>query len=680
MKSLKLILITGLILTAGLGKAQINYTDIWPDHEMSGNVSDTFEIDMNGDMDPDIGIATIFSYGPPPTNEYSVVILTPGFEVAADTGYTAMLDANEYVDSFPSWTGSKSTLLATYGSGSVGNWLYADDKFIGIRNTSGTDTTWGFVRVSLPGNNKIIVQDYAMSDAPGYHVWAGFGISYNVRRIEVTDVDNQLNGNDLKVSFEKALYENEVTGYRVMVVPVNQSTGFDLDSARYVPATAYKEVLPAGIDTNIIFGDITTDVYGQPVKDLIPYRVFVMTVFLIGLPQSEEYKLSVPSDTIELQSVCPVAQTIMAKDIDDNNNGSDAELCFVRATDESLISNYRLFVVKDAVSGSFNLQQAMMVSSGNYADFDSSALSPCLRLPAGMRDTDGDLVQNNVIYRAFILSVPDSQHTDFPAISAGSTRFVLATPNVFYADQMTGVQFTDVSPDTTITGMYYGPPVYFYMDMNDDGTDDFYFECYYGGGLGGGGGHVYLHPLNGNELMITQPGLNDVPVLDTYEQIFYGANWSSDYGRLCAYSWAMGLYYNSYGYWNGISNRYLGVRIFAQGDTLYGWILASVSGYYSVTTHSFALCLPQTGMEEESVENDLTLCPVPAGDFITISVEDCNEFSYVIYNINGQAVLAGTCNTNTGRAEISGLPAGVYSVSVNTGAGVQNKKFIRIGD
>ncbi|MCH8905195.1 MAG: T9SS type A sorting domain-containing protein [Bacteroidetes bacterium] len=142
------------------------------------------------------------------------------------------------------------------------------------------------------------------------------------------------------------------------------------------------------------------------------------------------------------------------------------------------------------------------------------------------------------------------------------------------------VRYTDLDPDKIITNHLDG----FYLDLNNDGTNDFFLlqinsigATYYGGSYTRYG--VYINRFNNNAVHGS--------ATSTYYQFPIPLNSNDVIGT--ALNWQGGPYfsilaqYSNYGYgasssgnWFGVKDKYLGLRLEVSGKTYYGWVRLDV--------------------------------------------------------------------------------------------------------
>jgi hypothetical protein len=116
---------------------------------------------------------------------------------------------------------------------------------------------------------------------------------------------------------------------------------------------------------------------------------------------------------------------LLAADVGDNGNGTDLQLRFSRAADESLVSAYRAIAVRSAVAESFNLAAANALASDRYVSITPDGSDPVLTFGASSRDAGGSLIAPGIEYRCFVLSVADGTVALLNSLSAPSAPITL---------------------------------------------------------------------------------------------------------------------------------------------------------------------------------------------------------------------------------------------------------------
>ncbi len=255
----------------------------------------------------------------------------------------------------------------------------------------------------------------------------------------VADVDDNGDGRDLQVTFNKASDESRIASYRIFVVRESDYSSFNLTEANRVSSGNYYDQYRTGNNYNIVLSSNMRDTRGNKLANGVAYRVFVM-----GVSNNNSYanSLSAASASITLNhSGVQAVTNLSVSDVADYNNGRDLQVSFTKATNESLIKNYRVFVVKEAYVGSFGLAAANAVTnSNNYTTINKNNKNIVQTLSASARDVDGATIQNGVSYRVFVMSVGNANGSN--ALSSASVPIQLSNNNV---TAVTNVAVADVA-------------------------------------------------------------------------------------------------------------------------------------------------------------------------------------------------------------------------------------------
>jgi len=172
----------------------INETDITPDITLAATATGSFtDIDLNSDgiIDLSVGIAnyTYTSYGYNTNFNYAAVNGENGAEILTETisvnpggsAYDielakALSEGNTIGVSQVIWYGSGYLGFQGVYSGnnlSYGNFLSAD-KYVGVKFLVGTNTHYGWVRMSLNADaSSLIIKEYAYHVTPNTAIAAG---------------------------------------------------------------------------------------------------------------------------------------------------------------------------------------------------------------------------------------------------------------------------------------------------------------------------------------------------------------------------------------------------------------------------------------------------------------------------------------------------------------------------
>ncbi|MGC6585600.1 stalk domain-containing protein [Paenibacillus sp. Dod16] len=244
-----------------------------------------------------------------------------------------------------------------------------------------------------------------------------------VKGITAADAGDNNNASDLKVSFTKAANEANIKEYRIMVVKQTNAGSFNLNHAISVASGNYDRV-PVGDNFNNVLRPGTNDVEGQPIRNLVDYQVFVLSVSNNGSISSA---LSAPSAPIKLTGTAVTVPSDVYAGIESTNgNGSDIVVKFSAATGS--IKEYRIMVVP--ANKKFGDFEANNVPLGNYTivNVDSSQKQYVKNLEATTKDVNGTVIASGQKYSVFILAVADGTVSTSNTLSDSSDVFTIPNP------------------------------------------------------------------------------------------------------------------------------------------------------------------------------------------------------------------------------------------------------------
>lgn len=340
-----------------------------------------------------------------------------------------------------------------------------------------------YYTVNKTGNNLVVTLPSNMRDTSGYNITnlqdyrifvmaAGtqqnnythaLSASSNVLRLtsnsnagvatnlSVTDIADNGNGSDMRVSFSKASDESNVSHYRVFVVPANNVGSFNLNAAN--ASNNYTQVNKTGGNLTVTLSSNSVDTNGYRITNYNAYRVFVLSVNSNGNWSQNALSSSSAQITLTPNATVIAPTSVSATDVADNGNGSDLRVTFNRSTDENNVNHYRVFVVKNTAVGSFNLNAAL--NNGFYTYRSKSGSNQAFTLASDARATDGSLIGDNVDYRVFVLAVNNNSSQSSalssasPVVKLGSASPVVAVGSVSVAVKNQGQQAGNAS-DVTV--------------------------------------------------------------------------------------------------------------------------------------------------------------------------------------------------------------------------------------
>lgn len=481
-----------IVSTAAGVDAQIIYTDIIPDDTVTGGGS-SYALDLNNDGTVDFnfqivnsGYTYVSTYG-----TYGQQISGIGV-VASNSNNGVLIDSSSYpyalsngaaINNLGNFSSSGALFVnnasffiygtTTYAySYSYGNWSGATDKYLGLKIQVGSNSYYGWARLTVLSDTQFIIKDYAYESIAGNAINAGDTFSIapvtadSVINVVGVDVANNGNGLDLEVSFNMIADETTISAYRILVVKEPDTISFNLAAAQSVAAANYLNVTPTGSNISTVLAAGSRDVDGDLITDNVPYRVYIMTV-ADGV-NAQLNNLSEKSNHVTLMGATfpsDPATSLAATDIADNGNGSDIQVFFAKANNENKVGEYRVMAVKAANASTFSLMDASNTPASSYYTV-SPAGTPfyTTALSATLEDVDGDLVTTGVPYRLFVLSIADGTLANQNKLSNQSNQVtlnVLQSPdsaqNVVLADiadnhngQDLNVSFDMIADESTI--------------------------------------------------------------------------------------------------------------------------------------------------------------------------------------------------------------------------------------
>lgn len=449
-------LAAGALAAAGTNAdAAIVYTDINPD--FNGGLNDQYFLDLNNDAIDDFRIFHngYYTLRIEPLEASNSVLGSGGslYAYPYALGQSNMISAaqSSWIDN--GYAGGNQSMF--YGSYcTFGNWCNQTDKYLGLRFTVGANTYYGWARLTVnAATNSWVIKDYAYNDVAGAPILAGqtaiIVAASGAQNVIGVDTADNSNGLDLEVSFDAGQDEATINEYRIMVVKDALSGTFNLDSAQAVLPANYYPVTPNLSATYTqSLGATGTDVDGDPIVNGQPYKIFVHSV-ADGTNATVD-SLSLPSTAVTLFIEGSPASNVMAADIANNSNGTDLEVSFDAANDESVVGEYRIMVVKTAQAPLFDIVAAQLVPAANYTSVAPNASPSYLEvLATTARDVTGAPITNGQPYTVFVMSVADGVNSNQDTLSDASSSVILSIP----LTPATGVNALDVADNNDGTDL-----------------------------------------------------------------------------------------------------------------------------------------------------------------------------------------------------------------------------------
>lgn len=280
--------------------------------------------------------------------------------------------------------------------------------------------------------------------------------------------------------------------------------------------------------------------------------------------------------------------------------------------------------------------------------------------------------------------------------------FSLFASNTSYAQSIITGQvgendiYTDFEPDQIIS-ISVEPHAdyneYLYIDLDQNGINDFVVRATGYGALGGGTGAIIVYGTNSqNQILSHQettevyPGDNflTVNVLDTLNEDF---EISANSRFVNENSYLMSTYYGPVDdqpivdTWVNSAEHFVGFRIKPNQDTLYGWMRISLSHeqLYTLTIKDLACNINEFANYESDYKSSLSIYPNPATNTLYVNCLSQEEIVQIdIYSISGQISKSLTPNVKDSSIDISELPKGTYIIVLSSKNKVYRERFIKL--
>lgn len=680
MKTKKLLLTTlflSVILSAG---SQVVYTNIhdvaW--HITGAGYSASVDLDIDHDGIDDFRI-TLAKSGTPqyPGQAFSIHSLN-GDSIKIDEEYPwayatrcAWHDINDTISSSPMWDGERAEFYYYNWKQNLtmGYWNKNEIGYAGFKLIRNDGVHYGWIRAYYLDPNSIIY-DYAYECQPDKPIIIGEGIDNKVQIYNVEDVSDFGNGKDLLIEYDKIFYYDSMQFYRVFVVKSDSAANFTLEKANQVPPENYYILPVTSSNKSIRLFEYSKDVDGEFIGNNIPYRIFVMTTAYSGIPVENE--LSLPSEEIMLKTIVPTATDLVAYDGGESGNASDLTVRFFGPeAHENLVDEYRMIAIQRDSIINFTAEQAMMLPETHYGTV----------LPDGSDEYLGNFDQNTLdcygnpivpdkAYFVKILSAPNESYTTIGSLSDSSTIIALHVPSFLKAGEMDPSRIVYYDLPNPYPG--YLSPVY--LDIDENNIYDFEFE--------------FIEEWT--------PSWRNATIAYTYDHSLINCNGAytlklPDSTMISKYSFSwcnQGIFYNDYytidnclGYWQEPGYGYTGLRVVADGDTIYSWIKIYTYCSGNLVLLEYANFKNDIVKVDEHLQSNFSITPNPVIDVAELRtrVPVQNEAIVDVVNLMGEHCLSVNISKGQTRTNLdfSGLHCGIYIVRVSCGDENQVLKILK---
>lgn len=240
--------------------------------------------------------------------------------------------------------------------------------------------------------------------------------------------------------------------------------------------------------------------------------------------------------------------------------------------------------------------------------------------------------------------------------------------------------YYDINPDTVLNIIGNNSPTEnYFIDIDNDLTNDFKMESAGGGGLGGGTHYINIAPLNSNSFVrfgrvdsvwhnyfsywITTPMAKPLQLGDSINSL--KSIWKSSALYITDNSGSAGTYTYPMD-WIEANDLYIGVKYQNNIDTLYGWIRVNCPNAYRCTIkdYSASKCINAcVGIKENEKQALVKVYPNPVSDQLFIESTNIDIENSVIEIIDsfGKAIIKMKF---ANQIDISRLNSGMYTVLI----------------
>jgi hypothetical protein len=163
--------------------------------------------------------------------------------------------------------------------------------------------------------------------------------------------------------------------------------------------------------------------------------------------------------TLTQNATTAAPTSVTAKDIGDNGDGSDLQVTFNRSSNETNVYHYRVFAVKTANLGGFDLAEANR--NPNYKVVNKASGSGNYTLTLNdVKATDGTKILNDENYRIFVLAVSNNSNSS-NVLSTAYADIKLSVTSAVGAVKITDVEVKNeeqAAGDATDVTLRYTEP------------------------------------------------------------------------------------------------------------------------------------------------------------------------------------------------------------------------------
>lgn len=673
---------------------QVNYTDIVPDRSIND-----LSFDVNDDSITDFVINIDWSnYGSIYHLDFYIVVTGAG-QVALTNDSASMIMAGDIIDENINWSMVDTIPMLYIREYNVnqGNWNCEDASgFLGFRIMVDDKYHYSWVRINLGQINNIYTPawhaaDFGFELTPDSSIIAGDGIPLGATSVYARDKNYYSDLIDIGGSFTKAFDETLFSEYRAILAKADDSTAYDLDVMNQLPESRYYSIAIDSADAShvikINISNVTLDKDGDSVKNVRDYRVHLLNVSITG--NAIENILSTPSSVFYLRAR-PRATYPMGWDDGDKNNSDDIHVSFPHINNEQYLWEYRVFVAPLDTTTNFDLQTAISLNEEYYTNVLPSLNNIDTMLKANQLDVKGNIIKESVLYQIFVLSLADSNYARISALSLPSRRFILKTPNNFFAGQKTGNNVNYFGCDSlfsedAIWKEGFNGSEETYIDMNRDGITDYTLFGHYSASPSASSSSWLIKGHRNNRVLVCSHLEHDnwIDVLRENDAISEDYNSSNELVTLVTESHSdfYGTYERTGHFPNGVLSHstyyyYIGFCIMDGDKPQYAWLYLKGAEFID-----YAFQELNSGVDESLSATKFTIYPNPAHDILYVKNTEqgitAGDSQVKIMNNQGIIISEFSLAGPAYQLDVSGYPSGLYFCLISEeGKEIETLKFI----
>ncbi len=529
----------------------------------------TIIYDLDGDGFEDVILERGFSQSMDASIEYCSIHPQNNVEIAntriqweyGSGHYIQYFEFNDTISENSDWTEDSETVYEKYYNQPKSWWL-SNDYFAGVRIKKDDLYYYGWIR--FKGNtpyNEVLVRDAAIQSTPNTSIKAGEGITSiaPVSGLVTVNGDNS-KWSDFNFEFYPSYYYSFVNSYRAFIVKNENSSEINIDDLLNVPTGNYLEFNSGESFYNFDLNDSLLDLDNETIKLGGSYQICILAITNHVDSFQNAFTLT---DTFVANVTLPNIESPVVLDNSDFGNSKDIQIIFKKNENEDFLKEYRVLILPSDSTSSFNLEKALAVSTENSYTIPPSNDSIYTIINMSITDIYGISIQQNKLYKAFILSVQDNINSNVSSLSFASNDFALSNPDYIYASQTEGESIMHNGGEVTINGDTCT------LDFDKDGQLDIMIS----GLLWDENNHprinTLIHPAENIQIIYSEENL--AKNISLYSPINNYWNWSSE---------ILTLYYEKtdfgvgtiYGEFKTYRDGIIGFKKSSVEDTILGWL------------------------------------------------------------------------------------------------------------